>query len=113
MISSIVEDFKNDIQKKGSNIKLLYEPKDHLILEADKGRLTQVISNLLSNAIKFSKKNGGKISIATTIEQMQNSNDKDKKVLVSVKDDGTGIDPAIMPRLFTKFATKSEAGVLD
>ena len=106
MISSIVEDFKNDIQKKGSNIKLLYEPKDHLILEADKGRLTQVISNLLSNAIKFSK-NGGKISIATT---MQNSNDDDKKVFVSIKDDGTGIDPAIMPRLFTKFATKSEAG---
>ena len=33
LISSIVEDFKNDIQKKGSNIKLLYEPKDHLILE--------------------------------------------------------------------------------
>lgn len=107
LISSIVEDFKNDIQKKGSNIKLLYESKDHLILEADKGRLTQVISNLLSNAIKFSKKNGGKISIATT---MQNSNDNDKKVFVSIKDDGTGIDPAIMPRLFTKFATKSEAG---
>ena len=107
LISSIVEDFKNDIQKKGSNIKLLYEPKDHLILEADKGRLTQVISNLLSNAIKFSKKNGGKISITTT---MQNSNDDDKKVFVSIKDDGTGIDPAIMPRLFTKFATKSEAG---
>jgi signal transduction histidine kinase len=41
---------------------------------------------------------------------MQNSNDKDKKVLVSVKDGGTGIDPAIMPRLFTKFATKSETG---
>src|ERR671933_2065496 len=41
---------------------------------------------------------------------MQNSNDKDKKVLVSVKDTGTGIDPAVMPRLFTKFATKSETG---
>jgi signal transduction histidine kinase len=41
---------------------------------------------------------------------MQKSNDNDKKVFVSIKDDGTGIDPAIMPRLFTKFATKSEAG---
>jgi signal transduction histidine kinase len=41
---------------------------------------------------------------------MQNSNDNDKKVLVSIKDDGTGIDLEILPRLFTKFATKSETG---
>jgi signal transduction histidine kinase len=52
LISSIVEDFKNDIQKKGSKIRLLYEPEDNnLVIEADKGRITQVISNLLSNAI--------------------------------------------------------------
>jgi signal transduction histidine kinase len=30
--------------------------------------------------------------------------------MVAVRDDGTGIDPVIMPRLFTKFATKSEIG---
>ena len=41
---------------------------------------------------------------------MQNSKDSDKKVIVSIKDDGTGIDPTIIPRLFTKFATKSETG---
>jgi signal transduction histidine kinase len=41
------------------------------------------------------------------MQQMQSS---DKKVLVSIKDDGTGINPSIMPRLFTKFATKSEDG---
>jgi signal transduction histidine kinase len=56
LISSVVEDFKNDTQKKGSDIKLFYEPNDRLVLEADKERLTQVISNLLSDAIKFSKK---------------------------------------------------------
>jgi signal transduction histidine kinase len=111
LISLVVEDFKNDIQKKDSNIKLLYEPNDHLIFEADKGRLTQVISNLLNNAIKFTNQDSGTISIATTIiQQMQDSNDNDKKVLVSIKDDGTGIDPEILPRLFTKFATKSETG---
>jgi signal transduction histidine kinase len=56
LISSVIEDFKNDTQKKGSDIKLFYEPNDRLVLEADKERLTQVISNLLSDAIKFSKK---------------------------------------------------------
>ena len=70
-----------------------------------------MISNILNNAIKFSKKTGGKISITTTVQQMQNSNNNDKKVLISIKDDGTGIDLAIMPRLFTKFATKSESGI--
>jgi signal transduction histidine kinase len=55
-ISSIAEDFKNDIQKKGINVALLYELEDNnLVVEADKERITQVISNLLSNAIKFTK----------------------------------------------------------
>ncbi|MER5175269.1 MAG: sensor histidine kinase [Candidatus Nitrosocosmicus sp.] len=111
LISSVIEDFKNDIQKEGSDIMLLYKPEYYLVIEADKGRLTQVISNLLNNAIKFSKKTGGKISIVTTVQQMQNRNDNGKKVLVSINDDGTGIDPTIMPRLFTKFATKSETGI--
>jgi signal transduction histidine kinase len=110
LLYSVVEDFKNGIQNEGSNIKLFYEFNDNLLLEADKGKITQVISNLLSNAIKFSKGNRGNISISTTVQQMKNNN-SDKKVLVSIKDDGTGIDPAIMPRLFTKFATKSERGI--
>ena len=109
LIYSVVGDFKNDIQNEGINIMLL-ESNDNLLLEADKGKITQVISNLLSNAIKFSKKSRGNISIATTVQQMKN-NTSEKKVLVSIKDDGTGIDPTIMPRLFTKFATKSERGI--
>jgi signal transduction histidine kinase len=32
------------------------------------------------------------------------------QVIVGVKDTGTGIDPEILPRLFTKFATKSNRG---
>ena len=66
-----------------------------IIVEADKSRLTEVISNLLDNAIKFTRE--GTITI-TTAEQ------KDNHVLVSVKDTGTGIDPEIMPKLFSKFA---------
>jgi CheY-like chemotaxis protein len=65
-------------------------------------RLTQVISNLLSNAIKFTQK--GEISVNITRD------DIDKQVIVSVTDTGQGIDPEIIPRLFTKFATKSIVG---
>jgi signal transduction histidine kinase len=84
-----------------SNVQLLYEPKD-IILEADKGRMSQVFSNLISNAIKFTKK--GTITIATKIDEGNN------QTIISVKDTGQGIDPEIWPRLFSKFAAKSETG---
>nr|MBA3285521.1 sensor histidine kinase [Nitrosopumilus sp.] len=111
LISGVVDDFKNEVQRKGATIKLLYEPKDYPILDADKARLTQVISNMLSNAIKFCEKTGDKISVATEVQQIQNGYSGDKQVLVSIKDNGAGIDPIIMPRLFTKFATNSENGI--
>ena len=84
-----------------SNVQLLYEPKD-IVLDADKGRMTQVFSNLISNAIKFTKK--GTITIATKIDEDNN------QIIISVKDTGQGIDPEIWPRLFSKFAAKSETG---
>ena len=96
-------EFKNE-KKNGDdndNINLEYRPKD-IFVEADRVRVTQVISNLLSNAIKFTKKGGGSISI--------NIEKEDNHILVSVKDTGTGIDPEILPRLFSKFATKSDKG---
>ena len=117
LISTVVEDFKNDIQKNISNVKLLYESEDSFVVEADKIRITQVISNLLSNAIKFTKE--GSISINVLKKrrnegvknniQVEEEREKEEAV-VSVQDTGTGIDPEILPRLFTKFATKSEIG---
>jgi two-component system sensor histidine kinase VicK len=55
---------------------------------------------LLSNAIKFT--NEGDISII--------SEKKDSQVIFSIKDNGKGIDPTILPRLFSKFASKSFSG---
>jgi signal transduction histidine kinase len=54
----------------------------------------------VDNSLKFTKT--GKISIS--------SEQKDSQVIVSIKDTGSGIDPEILPRLFTKFATKSDKG---
>jgi signal transduction histidine kinase len=110
LIFTIVEDLKNDIQKKGSNIRLLYEPYNNLLVEADKGRITQVISNLLNNAIKFTNENSRTIFIDVSTKQQIHNNSIDKKVIVSIRDNGAGIDRDILPRLFTKFASKSEIG---
>ncbi|HYV52306.1 MAG TPA: sensor histidine kinase [Candidatus Eisenbacteria bacterium] len=83
------------------NLKLLYEPRD-MLLKADKSRLAEVISNLLSNAIKFTTE--GTITINVEKDEIKNW------VVVSVKDTGQGIDVNMLPRLFTKFASKSYQG---
>ncbi len=101
LVSDIIEDYRNEIEKSNKDIKLLHERQDQIIeVEADKNRLTQVISNLLSNAIKFTKK--GTIRVTEEVNG--------GKALVSIKDTGQGIDPEIFPRLFLKFAAKSETG---
>ena len=102
LLSSNVEDYKSQVEKDNVGIELLLEPtNEDLLIEADRNRLSQVISNLLSNAIKFM--NEGTVSVAV---QMKDSS----RVIVSVKDTGTGIDPEILPRLFCKFATISKTG---
>jgi two-component system sensor histidine kinase VicK len=94
IINNTVKDSKSD------RIKLRYESREDIIVEADRSRLTEVISNLLINAFKFTKE--GFIFITT--------DKKDKQAIVSIEDTGSGIDPEIMPRLFSKFATKSYSG---
>ncbi len=102
LISDIIEDLKNEIEKTNKDIRLVHERQDQNIeIDADKNRLTQVISNLLSNAIKFTKE--GTIRVTEEV--------KDSMALVTVMDTGRGIDPEISPRLFSKFAAKSETGM--
>jgi signal transduction histidine kinase len=117
LISNIIEDYRNQIEKNNDNVKLYYyhEPKTNdskIIVEADRARLIQVISNLLDNAIKFTKNqdnSGGSIYVTAEKKTTENGN-KRQEVILSIKDTGKGIDSEIMPRLFTKFATKSGTG---
>jgi signal transduction histidine kinase len=102
VLSSAVQDLGDHIEKNIGNdhsLKVLYDAND-IIVSADKERISQVISNLLNNALKFTEE--GYISISTE--------KKGEDVIVTVKDTGVGIDQEILPRLFSKFVTKSEKG---
>jgi predicted outer membrane repeat protein len=87
-------------------------------MDADKDRLTQVIYNLLDNAFKFNDKDGSVQIILESRLQRLEEQPKEKgkqqelgqQVIISISDSGTGIDPKILPRLFSKFATKSQRG---
>jgi signal transduction histidine kinase len=105
MIADVLKEYEQTIQNT-NNIKFFLEFNDNneIIIEADRNRLSQVIHNLLHNAIKFTK-NG---SITVIVERKKdNINDKYDEILVSIKDTGTGIHPEVLPKLFTKFVTKS------
>jgi two-component system, OmpR family, sensor histidine kinase VicK len=113
LLSKTVEDYKNQIAKTNVNIKLVFRSSENTILvEADKNRITQVISNLLRNAIKFTKKGDGTISIEVrkTEGEREEPMSGQRFVMISIKDTGRGIDPDILPRLFEKFASKSFQG---
>lgn len=62
---------------------------------ADPERLHQVMKNLLSNAIKYSP-DGGPVEVTTEVEG--------KYVAISVKDQGIGIPPEELPRIFERFS---------
>ncbi len=111
VILDAVQDVTKDQSDVAQDVKLLYhnvtrkrDVADHEVIEVyvDRGRISQVLSNLISNAFNFTKKGVVTITKEKRIE--------DGSVIVSVKDTGSGIDPQILPRLFTKFTTGSEKG---
>lgn len=104
MIIELMNEYRQTINGNSNNVSLYYEgnKSDPIIIEGDRNRLCQVINNLLSNAFKFTTKG----SIRVIVDRYVRSN----KIIVKVKDSGIGIHPDMLPKLFTKFATKSDTG---
>jgi two-component system sensor histidine kinase VicK len=105
LLSEVISDYTARIKSDNKTVKLIYDQKDtnhHILVEADKGRIIQVLSNILNNALKFT--NEGQI-----IVDAHENNDK-KELIVSITDTGSGINRDIFTKLFSKFATKSSQG---
>jgi two-component system sensor histidine kinase VicK len=119
-VLDLIQDHKRQLEKSNASMKLLYEFKieeeeeiparqddssPNIFINADKIRINQVIDNLLTNAIKFTEE--GTVSISITCKRGKNHTDT---IIVRIKDNGTGIHPEILPRLFSKFVTRSNMG---
>ena len=110
LLSNIVTDTREQISELEREINITFELEGKLtngteviIVNADKDKITQVVSNLLGNAVKFTKV--GTISVKV-------SSDKESgEAIICIKDTGQGIDPGIVPQLFTKFSSKSFEGI--
>ena len=117
----IIKDAERRQIPDSNKLKIFFiEPREAILVNADKVRIYQVIANLLNNSIKFTKE--GTIVVSVKVTQKNggnkeegrdygsNSSSSSRHVIVSVKDSGAGIDPEILPRLFSKFTTKSDKG---
>jgi signal transduction histidine kinase/CheY-like chemotaxis protein len=69
-------------------------PASGLTVDADEGRLTQVVSNLLVNAVRYTER-GGTITVSGAREGGQ--------IVLRVSDNGQGIDPDLLPQIFDAF----------
>ena len=101
-VRNVAADMQNAIPaaKKGRLEVRAETSGEPLMVSADKPRIFEVIANLVNNAIKFTEQGSITVRAGT----------KDGAASVTVRDMGQGIDPEIMPRLFVKFASKSEQG---
>lgn len=88
------------LARMGDQVKIETIFSGPIYVMADKTRIYEVISNLVRNAVKFTDK--GTVTIK--------AEKRNGEALIEVKDNGKGIDTEIMPKLFTKFATKSNQG---
>lgn len=70
------------------------QPSEAVVVNGDEGRLTQVVSNLLTNSARYTPPGG---NVIVTLRS------DDDEARLSVKDDGQGIDAALLPNLFDMF----------
>ena len=100
VLLAVLADYGSNVKKLAHNVKITFNAKEDMYVAADRLRLYQVFANLLNNAIKFTKE--GSITII-----LQRKYGINEEAVTSVKDTGAGIDADIIPRLFSRFTTKS------
>jgi len=93
-MNDIIDRFEMNL-KPEQNITFVREiPEDTFYVWIDRDRMTQVLDNIISNAIKYSP-NGGKITFK--IEK------RIRQILVSVTDEGIGIEYDQLDKIFNRF----------
>lgn len=97
LIIDVLESLEYKFTKKKRNItyKVLANGLEEAMVLADKERIQQVLINLVDNAIKYGNQDGGRVMI--------HLHEQESKILVSVEDDGPGIEPEHLDKIFRRF----------
>ncbi len=94
LLGNVIETTRPSIAERRHHLAIEM-PTEPIVLDADPLRLAQVFGNLLCNAAKYTR-SGGEIALRVVRDGGQ--------VLVSVEDDGIGIEPRSLPRIFEMFS---------
>ena len=93
-VLEVFEQLENKAEKRGVTLKLVSSYPEGVEVYADYNRIRQVLINLIINGIKYGKENG---TITVVLTQTT------KNVKITVKDDGNGIEPEHLIRIFERF----------
>lgn len=94
LIREIIDLLDLEAQKKNSKV-VLQSSSPQIFVNADKQKISQVLINLISNAIHYANRELAKITVKTSVIK--------NKILVEVEDNGMGIKPEALPRIFERF----------
>ena len=94
----------------GSNVQCQFElPQRRVLVMADEGQLAQVIHNLVRNAVE-AMPGGGSTCIRLSVRASDEIG-KGEAACIEVTDQGSGIEPALLDRVFTPFFTTKPGGM--
>jgi len=88
-------------------VEVVQQIPDQLLIEANRNKMTQVIVNLLQNAMDALKRKQFENEMPTI--SIKGETD-DGKVVLSIRDNGQGIDPAVLDKIFDPFFTTKDVG---
>ncbi len=92
-VSRVMDDLQRSADKKKTQLSLSIDSQLHVLADSD--LLEQILLNLLENAIKYGQE-GGNVSVHA-------DQDGHEQIRVSVADDGPGIPPESLERIFERF----------
>jgi PAS domain S-box-containing protein len=100
VVEAAVTTARPDAAERGVRLSSQIEPADDLV-DADAGRLQQVIGNILSNAIKFTPRDRQiELRLSRAADKLE----------ISVRDQGEGIDPSFLPHVFERLRQADNNG---
>ncbi len=102
LLESAVQTCRVEADK--TEVQLVLDCPINLLVAMNETLLEQAVINLLVNAIKYSHKGGTVVLQAGVV-----GDPEEKKVMISVKDNGCGIAPEHLPRLFERFYRSDRA----
>jgi signal transduction histidine kinase len=101
LVHDVTESLRPNVEEKGLTLKTHSEKEKDYTVNADLGKMRQIVGNVIDNAVKYTPKGSINVEVSR----------KGGKILISIKDTGVGISKDDIPKLFSKFTRADNTNV--